>query len=528
MSKETFPQDSSPEIMPKSIDKYDVEDEELQEALGHIWDIAGDYHLDPFPTHFEVVPANIMNQIGAYGIPNRFSHWTFGRAYREMQTNYEYGLSKIYELVINSNPSQAFLLENNPPIDNKFVMAHVLGHTDFFKNNFRFAHTRRDMPNVAAENAERIRGYEDEFGRLRVEGFLDATLALEQHIDPFNPNRPSREEELKMWHDNTTVERPVNDVKKHTGEFDDLFEPRKQEPLAQIMGRAALHIPPTPDRDVLGFIRNHAPYLEDWQRDIVDIVRSDSVYFYPQRRTKIMNEGWAAYWHKRIMREMGNRGFLRDEENEPWWNVHSHVVAPNPRSLNPYYLGMKMYEYLEDRFNGNLSEEEEAWLVLQGKEVFPHFEGKLEDSPASSKLRDIMMHNDDQSIIRNYFDKNIADRMNMYIFKKITYPDGSEHNVVTDDGWEHIHDKLVSNLDNAGTPHISVINGDHNHSGELYLRHEFDGRTLDDGYVRKTLPHVCTLWQRSVYLETTKKDGTKKLYVCDGKNVTCRDVAPTT
>lgn len=523
MPKEVFESDSNFDDLfglgesQKYQGEHANDDKELEEALGNIWDIAQENHLDPFPTKFEVVPAEIMNQIGSYGIPDRFSHWTFGRQYRQMQTQYNYGLSKIYELVINSDPSQAFLLENNPPIDNKFVMAHVLGHTDFFKNNYMFADTRRDMPYVSARHANKISSYEEEYGELEVEKFLDAVLSIEEHIDPYKIKRPGATEELDKWRQDAERAARPKEMPKH--EFSDLFEERQPKTTAQEMGRVALNVPPQPDRDLLGFIRNHAPYLEEWQRDTIDMIRDESLYFYPQRRTKIMNEGWAAFWHKRIMHEMSNRGHITSAENEAWWRVHSSVVAPNPKQLNPYYLGMKVYEYLEDYYNGNLSDSEVSWLRQQGREIYPHFEGELKDSPASTKLREVMMMNDDQSFIRNYFDKNVSDRMNMYVFEEIKGWDGEVHKVVSETGWEAVRAQLVQNLDNASTPYITVVNGDYKRSGELYLRHSFDGRELDSSYISKTLPYIYSMWQRPVHLETANEKGEKVTYKYDGKRV---------
>lgn len=496
--------------------EYAAEDRELENALTHIWNIAKDFRLDPFPTHFEIVPPKIINQLGAYGVPGRFSHWTHGRQYRRLKTMYDYGLSKIYELVINSDPSQAFLLENNPPIENKFVMAHVLGHTDFFNNNQLFADTRRDMPEAAARNAARIKDYEEKEGKMAVERFLDAALTIEEHIDPYQPMRLSAENELKMWHDMATRKQRVGLL----DEFEDLLGPQEKKTAVEGLGRVAVHMPPTPDRDILGFIRNHAPYLEDWQRDVIDIVRSESVYFYPQRRTKIMNEGWASYWHKRIMREMGDRRLISDQDNEAWWLVHSGVLAPSKRSLNPYYLGMTMFEYLEDYHNGCLTQEEQAWLKKEDVPVPPRFDGALKDSPAIPALRDIMAHNDDQSFIRNYFNKIVAARMGLYIYEKRESHGEDTIYVVKDTGWQTIRDKLVDSMDNCGNPLIVVVDGDHNHTSELYLRHEFDGQSLDPEYVEKILPYIYALWQRPLHLETTDSQSSKKImYAYDGTNI---------
>ena len=505
--------------VPVPLHEYEAEDRELEEALEDIRGIAEEFHLDPFPTSFEVVPPNIMNELGSYGIPGRFSHWTHGRQYRQLKTMYDHGLSKIYELVINSNPSQAFLLENNPPIENKFVMAHVLGHTDFFKNNLMFAGTRRDMPEVAARHADRLRGYEESEGKVVVEKFLDAALSIEQHVDPYSPVRLSREDEIKSWRDKAE-KAAISSRKERSGEFDDLFEPRVKETTRKNLGRIALQIPPAPDRDIIGFIRNHSPYLDDWQRDTLDIVRDESLYFYPQRRTKIMNEGWASYWHKRIMREMGDRNLISAEDNESWWLVHSGVLAPNPRSLNPYYLGMTMYEYLEDYYNGNLSDKENEWLKKENIPVHPHFDGELKDSPATPMLRDIMIHNDDQSFIRNHFNKIVADRMGMYVYEEHEWASGERYRFVKDTGWKEIREQLVDSMNNSGIPYIVVVDGDYNKANELYLRHEFDGNSLDPDYIKKTLPYIYQLWHRPVHIETwdiERDAGT--IYSYDGSRV---------
>src|ERR687896_671339 len=159
---------------------------QLEHWIERIWEQARAFGLDPYPTHFEIVPAQIMYEFGAYGLPGRFSHWTHGRAYHQMKTMYDYGLSKIYELVINTNPAYAFLLENNSVLQNKVVAAHVLAHSDFFKHNLYFEHTNRSMLETVSINAERLRKYEFEHGREAVEKLLDAILSIQEHFDP-NP-----------------------------------------------------------------------------------------------------------------------------------------------------------------------------------------------------------------------------------------------------------------------------------------------------------------------------------------------------
>src|SRR3954464_1768853 len=181
----------------------DKEIRDLEKTLEQIWDVAAQFGLDPFPTRFEIVPASVMYEIGSYALPGRYSHWTFGKAYHRMKTMYDFGLSKIYEGVINTNPSYGFLLKTNSPIQNKMVMAHVLGHVDFFKNNIYFSKTNRRMVESVSTHSGRMTEYEFKYGRKAVEKFLDAVLAIEEHIDPNffikreNPQDPPRRKPVR-------------------------------------------------------------------------------------------------------------------------------------------------------------------------------------------------------------------------------------------------------------------------------------------------------------------------------------------
>src|ERR1043165_4838732 len=163
----------------------DREVKELEAAVEKIWEIATvKFGLDPFPVRFEIVPATVMYEVGSYALPGRYSHWTFGKAYHRMKMMYDFGLSKIYEVVINSNPSYAFLLETNSPTQNKMVIAHVLGHVDFFKHNVYFSKTNRRMVDEAAIHARRMAEYEFKYGRKVVEESVDALLSIDAHVVP--------------------------------------------------------------------------------------------------------------------------------------------------------------------------------------------------------------------------------------------------------------------------------------------------------------------------------------------------------
>ena len=156
---------------------------ELEKWIDIITEKAAEYGLDFYPTHFEMVPDHIIYELGSYSLPARFSHWTFGRDYHRQKTMYEYGMSKIYEIVFNTDPCQAFLMDSNSMLAHKFVVAHVLGHNDFFKNNVYFEQTDRNMIEKVRLHGNRIRKYEEEFGPQAVEDFLDAVISIEEHFD---------------------------------------------------------------------------------------------------------------------------------------------------------------------------------------------------------------------------------------------------------------------------------------------------------------------------------------------------------
>jgi stage V sporulation protein R len=255
----------------------------LEYAIAQIMEIADGFGLDYYPMRYEICPAEIIYTFGAYGMPSRFSHWSFGKSFHRMKTQYDLGLSKIYELVINSNPCYAFLLDGNSLIQNKLIVAHVLAHCDFFKNNARFSHTNRNMVDSMSAASERISQYEMKFGTDAVETFLDAVLAIQEHVDPsfYKQQRNENEQEEDPRKSNIPL-----------SEYNDLWG---LDDTAITEDSVAKRFPNQPEKDILSFIETHSLHLEKWQRDILTMLRDEMLYFWPQMETKIMNEGWASY-----------------------------------------------------------------------------------------------------------------------------------------------------------------------------------------------------------------------------------------
>ncbi len=434
----------------------DKEIQELETAIERIWEIGREFGLDPFQTNFEIVPAAVMYEIGSYALPGRYSHWTFGKAYHRMKMMYDFGLSRIYEVVINSNPSYGFLLETNSPLQNKLVIAHVMGHVDFFKNNVWFSKTNRRMVDDAATHSRRINDYEFKYGRKVVERFLDSVLSIEEHVDPnvfIKKDAPPRK---------PGDSRP----KRKEGRYDDLLTadelPQTPEPADPRDDDVRL-----PEKDLLYFIAKYSPSLEPWQRDVITMMREEMLYFVPQMQTKTSNEGWASFWHSRIMREMD----LTDTEHLEFAELHAGVVSPHPGQLNPYFVGYKILEDIERR---------------HGRE------GLFE-------VREV---ENDVSLLRNYLTEELVEELDLYVFELV---DG-ENWTVTEKNWERVRDRLVSNMTNFGFPYIEVVDGDYKGNRELYLRHRYESTDLDMRYAEKTLEHCHKLWGRTVHLETVVDD----------------------
>jgi stage V sporulation protein R len=458
----------------------DPQMEQFERWIEVIWDTARRLGLDPYPTHFEVVPASIMYEFGAYGLPGRFSHWTHGRAYNQMKTMYDYGLSKIYELVINTNPCYAFLMEANSSLENKLVVAHVLAHCDFFRHNAYFQHTNRQMVETVSVNAERVRRYEYAHGAREVERFLDAVLSIEDHVDPVDFGPEPKDDEPR----DTPKTRPSGTP------YDDLFELDGAPPEAP---KPARKTPAEPQRDLLGFLQEHAPHLEDWQRDVLAIVRQERLYFVPQMKTKILNEGWASLWHSRILREID----LPSDEYTEFATLHSSVSAPSRRNLNPYYVGMKLLEHVEQRWE-TPSVEDCARLGIAG-------------GGGRQKIFDVRELESDLSFMRTYLTRDAVEELDLYLYE---HQDGEWK--VVDKDWEHVRDGIVQKLSNYGIPYIVVEDADYKRNRELYLRHCFDGDELDLKYAESTLRQIQHIWDRAVHLETVM-DGKTTVLSFDGE-----------
>ncbi len=464
----------------------EAEQKALEYAISEITEIATGFGLDFYPMRYEICPSEIIYTFGAYGMPTRFSHWSFGKQFHKMKLQYDFGLSKIYELVINSDPCYAFLLDSNSLVQNKLIVAHVLAHCDFFKNNIRFNNTKRDMVESMSATAERIREYEILHGKKEVETFLDALLAIEEHIDP-SLMRPKL-----AW--TMEDEEEEEEIKPTATQYDDLWNLDNKGKPKKSNIKKRKKFPPRPEKDIMLFIEQYSRDLTDWQRDIMTMIREEMLYFWPQLETKIMNEGWASYWHQRIIRELD----LSSGEAIEFAKLNAGVVQPSRTSINPYYLGLKVLEDIEERYD-NPTEE----MIRLG----------VKPGSGREKMFEVREIESDISFLRNYLTKDLVMREDMYLFQK----QGKDYKIV-DKSWEHVRDQLVSMRVNGGFPYITVNDGDFMRNGELYLKHWYEDIELDLKYLEKVMPYIYQLWGRPVHMESVM-EGKEVLFSYDGKGI---------
>jgi stage V sporulation protein R len=441
-------------------------------------ELARQLGLDFFEVIFEVVPQDIMSEVAAYGLPTRARHWSYGKVYNRQRVHGQMGLSKIYEIVLNNDPGYAFLLDTNAEVANLLVVAHVYAHVDFFKHNSYFADTNRNMVNTAVEHALRIDEYIDRYGLDRVERVMDIAFAIDRHID-FHKGLVR-----KPYPTRAVVERTVK-----TSDYADLFGEEAFALKKVVVGDT---MPPHPERDLLWFLAQYAP-IEPWERDVLEIIRAESHYFYPQFETKILNEGWATYWHAEILNQYAE---LSPSETIDFGVLHSGVVNPGHRmSINPYYLGYRLLVDVERR-----------WDKL-------HAAGKS-SLTGREKLFEIRRQENDISFLSNYLTQELVEELELFAYGYACEHGPQERKKCRKCGEIEIKSRDVGEVIksltapryNFGAPRIVISKV--LEDGTLLLEHEQGNLgTLDVKYAEKTLEYIHELWKKPIRLRTANTQG---------------------
>jgi stage V sporulation protein R len=446
--------------------------ERLQDYGKRIESLAKSLGLDYYPVDFELVPNNFMNEVAIYGLPIRMPHWSFGVRYIHQLIRQSMGHSRIFEVMFPGNPCHGYLVNSNTLAENTLVTAHVLGHADFAKNNHLFARfaemSGTNIVEHAAAQAHRIEEAVKNHGQQRVEALLDAALALEPHVDLDQElHRP-----LYPTHTKPAAQKTVPE-----GAFGDRFRhlPGEQGAPPTTTERRSAPIPPHPESDLLWFIAHYGPELEDWERDVFLAVRHESFYFYPVFACNIMNEGWATYWHARLLREAD---FLPEDLYLDAVTCHSNVVRPfageqqAALAINPYHVGFSMWERIVEK---------------QGLE----------------RARDIRRDEDDFGFIRNYLDAELADKLGLFVYESKS----DEGIKIAARDVNKVREAILAPKFNYGAPSIQV--GEMRTDGTLVLVHEHaaDGRGLDLERATRVLQYVHRAWRRPVMLQTVDSRG---------------------
>jgi len=467
--------------------------------------------LDFFPQVFEVCDYDTINILAAQGgFPSRYPHWKFGMDYDQLSKGYTYGLQKIYEMVINTDPCYAYLLQANNWVDQKIVMAHVYGHNDFFKNNAWFSNTNRKMMDVMANHGTKIRRYMERYGADAVETFIDKVLSLENLLD------------INELYETSALKRRRQElnVQQETESGDDgyLIDDRSSALKAFMRTKArnnkkedvkeeieiSAEGPMTKTRDVLGYLIQYAP-IEEWQADVLGILREEAYYFLPQRLTKIMNEGWASYWHSSIMTTKA----LDASEIIEFADKHAGVMSMSRQQINPYKVGIELMRDIEYRWNrGMFGKEYNECTDMTEKSRWDTKLGK-----GREKIFEVRKSHNDISFIDEFLTPEFCERQQLFTYK---YNPRTGRFEIDSKDFKAIKQKLLSQLTNFGQPIIEVEDGNYMNRKELLLSHVHYGVDLDVNFANETLRNLYAIWRRPVNLKT-KYEEKEVIFHFDGK-----------
>lgn len=446
--------------------------EQLESWNDKIQEIVHEVGLDCYPQEFEICNYEDMICYETYvGMPSHYPHWSYGKAYEKTKLLYSLNLEGLpYEMVINSDPCIAYLMKDNTLLLQILTIAHVYGHNDFFKNNRLFAEGTRakDTVDMFKRHAGRIRRYIEDpsIGYEGVERILDAAHAIKFHTTRTIGIKEPTEEEKKK--------RILEDYHKKVK--DNKIEGKKEEIPFPSLNK----IPLEPTEDIVGFLAQYSR-LQEWEKDIIRIVLEETKYFIPQIETKIMNEGWASYFHYKILNKLNLSQGLHVE----FLKRHNQVIRPFLGSINPYYMGFKIFEDIEKRYG-------------------------------IKKIFEVRQIERDESFIRRYLTNELAREINLFSYNK-SGKDYKVEEVSDETGWRKVRDVIASSVGMGSIPTIKIV--EVLKDGTLMLEHEYDGRELELTYANETLKYISTLWGGKVSLKTTiNKD--KKIITCtDDKKI---------
>lgn len=431
------------------------------------------YGLDYYTQEFEIINYEDMIGYESYvGMPSHYPHWSYGKSYERIKTLHKYNLTGLpYEMVINSNPCLAYLMKDNSLLLQVLTIAHVYAHNDFFKNNrlFKLGTKAEYTVEMFKNHANRIREYisDPSIGYSRVERILNAAHAVKLQTERVVEFQNRSEKHEKRGSALTESNRDFPHLDRYSQRID---QDDNKNSLQEVK------IPSEPQEDILKFIIEYGR-LQDWEKDIIAIVREEASYFIPQIETKIMNEGWASFWHYNILNSLE----LPQSMHVEFLRRHNEVIRPLKSSINPYYIGFKIFESISEKHGFD-------------------------------KIFEIRETERDQSFIRRYLTEELCNEMNLFEYVSA----GNDYmisEVSDEDGWRIVRDTLCNTVGIGSIPTIRIEEWNQKEN-TLVLSHEYDGRELELSYAYETLKHVVDLWNGKLLL-ITQLEGKKKNISCD-------------
>lgn len=494
---------------------------EVKAQIPTIFKSCKEFGLDFYPTRIEFCTYDMISELASYGgFPVRYPHWSFGMEYEELSRGYEFGMHRISEMVVNTNPCVIYCLDSNTLVDNVDVIAHALGHNDFFKNNVFFKGTNTDMMNKLANHGTRIRKYMARWGKERVTEFIDNVLRLNTLVDASKEWRSKPITQMELV-DKRDIHLP--DRRKSTNEYmDDWVNPvdYKKGEQTRIKRQEAideLDLFSGPEKDIFGYIKDHAP-LRPWQQDIIAMLHEEAIYFAPQRLTKMINEGWASYTDFNLMCRMGlvSAGQDRHDQGIIEYAKHKMLVLGGQYSQNPYKLGFELFMDIEDRWNkGKFGTEWENCDDLVERQ---NWNRKL--GLGKEKVFEVRSYCNDLTLIAEYFTPEFCEKMEYYETGRFgSRKPGMDYEWrITSRNYTNIKRRLMERYANGGLPDIRLTDPNHRGKGTLLLQHFFDGRTLLERWTREVTASMFRIWKRDVVLSTCNEDGSEIVYLCQTRN----------
>ena len=486
--------------------------EALEDFEREIGKIAADrYRLDTYPNQIEIISADqMMDAYSSVGMPIGYHHWSFGKQFLSTEQRYRKGhIGLAYELVINSNPCIAYLMEENSLTLQALVIAHAcFGHNSFFKGNYLFREwtDATAIINYILFARDYISECEERHGVDSVETLLDSCHALMNlGVDRFRRPRPiSAEEEKERQREREDyLQQQVNDLWRTI--------PKKEEEVDEEYPRFPLE----PQENLLYFIEKNAPLLEPWEREIVRIVRKIAVYYYPQRQTKIMNEGWATFWHYNLMNDLYDEGLITEGNILEFLQSHTNVImqpdfdSPYYSGINPYTLGFAMFSDIRRVCEDPTDEDRRFCAEYAGADWL-------------DTVHHAMANYKDESFILQFLTPKVIRDLKLFTILDDDADRAIQVTAIHDDaGYLQVREELADQYNiSKQEPDIQVWEVSLRGDRSIMLRHtQRDRVPLDEEDAKEVMKHVHNLWRFDVHLESQRDEKPHRVYHCDNDKV---------